>query len=341
MFNRLFWLICVLASTSCISLSNIEIQVLEPASEPFLPAAGSVILLNRSVAAETESHDIDDHGLYGMSRELFNSASTEIIFALADILDESPGTDINDGSRLLEIVSEYDPEPPSALEAAYATHLCDSLGVNAIISLEYVNIEIPDKIILTKAGVDNYYGIYYIGEIVLPINTLWRIYDHETGNIKDEYFWRDTMSWQHASYIASEIPDFLPSPEKAALNAAYFTALNYARRIAPYWVIEGRSYFSRGNRTLRRASRSLISGRFDQAQLYYESLLDNLNENIVAAAYFNLALLQELKGDYRQSVSLARRSYHKLRHPLTSDYIDILEERLKKSAELDLQMGRN
>ncbi len=340
MLNKFILFLCPLVFVSCVSLSTIEIQVLEPADNPLVPETENVIILNRTIIEEVETGNIEESYLPHDNVELFNKASTEIIFALADILNESPGIAPTDESRLLEIPQKEIVKDPGMLEPEFIVFLCDSLNANAILSLEYLGMQLPDKIKLSQRRNEAYIRNYYIGEISLEINALWRAYRGNDGGVMDEHSWSDTLVWRHASFIANEIPDFLPGPEAATLEAAYFTALAYARRISPYWIVEERNYFSRGNRKLRRASGYIENARFDEAEVIYKELLERRNDNIVAAAAYNLAYLNEIRGDYRQALDWARRSYKIRSHPLTAEYIEILEERFEKSAELDRQLGK-
>ena len=340
MLNKFILILSPFLFASCVSLSTIEIQVLEPASEPLVPEISSAILLNRTIIDEEEQEKYEDSHFPHNDIALFNKASTEIVFALADILNESPGMDLIDEDQLLEISEDKLVRDPEPLEAEFIVYICDSLNTNAVLSLEFLSMELPDEIKLTRRSSENYTRDFYTGEISLKINALWRAYRRYDGGIQDEHLWLDTLVWQHASFIANEIPDYLPRPEEATMEGAYYTALSYARRISPYWIVQERNYFSRGNLKLRRASDFIRSDQFENAEKIYEDLLERRNKNVVAAAAFNLAFINEIRGDYRQALLWARRSYKYHRHSVTADYIEILEERFEKSAELDEQLGR-
>lgn len=339
MFNKLIIILSPFFFVSCVSLSTIEIQVLEPASDPLVPYIRNTILLNRTIINEAEQENSANSFFPHNDVELFNKASTEIIFSLADILNESPGMEFTDERRLLEVSKDEIVKNPEHLESEFVLFICDSLDADGILSLEYLKMELPDRIELTQRNNQIYNVNYYQGKIALGISALWLAYQCD-GRVKDKYLWIDTLVWRHASFIANEIPDYLPGPEDATMEAAYYTALTYARRISPYWTVKGRNYFSRGNRKLRLASNYINNDQFDKAEILYKSLQENRNINVAAAASFNLAFINEIKGDYRQSLKWIRISYKYRRHPATIDYLDILEERFKKSRELDRQLGK-
>ncbi len=325
---------------SCVSVSTLDIQVLEPASDPVTPDITSVVLLNRAVIDEKYANHSLDSVYSNHNNELYNQSTTEIIFSLAQILNESPGIDFLSDDRLLEIPGADPSLIPDLLDPSFVIFLCDSMNANAIITLEGYDIIYSDTLNIVSRRNGAIADSYYLGEVNANITSVWRIYEQYNGGIVDEHVWLDTLVWQFASYSMNEIPDYLPSLEEVLLEAAYYTALTYARRISPYWINQERYYFARGNRNLRLASNLLNVNRLDDAEIVYKSLLDSRNKNIVASSKFNLSLIYEMRGDYRQALNMARRSFQIRRHPVSVIYLEILEDRLEKSTELDRQLGR-
>jgi hypothetical protein len=332
------FLLCSLLFVSCVAVSTFDIQVLEPATDPLTPDISNVVLLNRTIIDEPADNGVTDTVPSFPSVEFYNKTTTEVIFALADILNESPGIGFIDDSRILETTSED--TIPAFLEPDYVRLICDSLGADAVLSLEVLDFEYSDTLRVISERMGAVITRYYLGEKSINISALWRVYEHNAGRPAHEHAWLDTLLWQHASYYIREIYAFLPSMDEALLEAGYFTAISYARRISPYWILQERTYFARGNRDLRMASNLMVTGRQGEAEEIYEGLLERRNKNIVAAAAYNLALVNELEGDYRQALNWARRSYQVRRHPVMADYIKILEERLETSGVLDRQLGK-
>jgi tetratricopeptide (TPR) repeat protein len=336
---KLIYLFITLLFTSCVSVSVMNIQVLEPASNPSILHVDDVAILNRAVLEGTE--DISDSADFEFdTKELYNQTTTEIVFALADILNESPAFSFIDTSRILETSLRQEFVRPDPLEPGYVIFLCDSLNTDAVISIEVFCITIPEAIMVTSVPDETFQGYYYEGKVDVDISALWRIYEMPGGILLEEFNWFDTLTWSHAAYSTEEISRNMPSLEEMFFESAYFTALSFARKISPYWVTVPRKYFFRGNSILRKAAYDLIDGRFEEARLQYESLLEKQNQNIVAAALYNLSLIYEIQGDYRLAHNWARRSYQHRRHPVTMEYIDILEKRLEKTDELDRQFGK-
>lgn len=324
---------------SCVSVSTINIQVLEPAPEPVTTYANTVIIVNRALQDNTDQENNFQNSSEASPLMLHNITTTEVIFSLADILNESPGLDYLDKDMLLEIPGSKEISIQDPLNPELVLFICDSLDANAVIALEVFNAELPDDIKITF--ISDEFGSYFLGEMYVNISALWRIYEGDYGEIINEHVWFDTINWEYAAFNAYEVPERIPSPEEALMESAYFTALNYARKISPYWIEQGRMYFERGLYMLRIASSHLNNGNYDRAKEIYTDLLDRRNDNVVAAALHNLALISEMRGEYPEAIKFAREAYKKRRHPATVAYIDILEERIKKAGELDNQLGRD
>lgn len=328
--------------TSCISFSTISIQVLEPATDPLTTAIGNTALLNRSIVDPLiykipEESRVLDSALVAS----YNQATTEVLFSLADILNESPRFAFIENNMLLEMPVVLKSEEKEILRPLFVNYLCDSLQADGIISLENYYVEYNDTLIKVPGESRTQWMDYYIGRTEVLIDGKWRAYIRSEDSPVDEFRIKDTLSWEYSAFSVEETLSNLPSVEEAIIEASYFTALTYARRISPYWLEKERYYYSTGNRMLRQASVYLLSDQLKNAETVYETLIERKNNNIMAAASFNLALINELRGDFRQALVWARKSFRLKRHPLTAGYIEILEDRLEKSRELDKQLGIN
>ncbi|MFO7923841.1 MAG: DUF6340 family protein [Bacteroidales bacterium] len=337
MDKKLLLFFSPLLFVSCISLSSVDIQVLEPASEPLPTEIESVVIINRVIINGTDQKEIKLPGL--VTGEFYNQVTTEVIFSLADILNESPGIDFIENDNLLEIPGSFPAVVPEIFEYEFVDHICDSLGKDGIISLDVFFAEFTDSINLITGSAETGWTDYFRGDIKMNIVSLWRTYGKTREDLVDEYVLLDTLHWIYSAYTRSELVENLPSATEALMEAAYYAALDYARRVAPYWKEETRYYFSKGNRHFRLAAYYIENGQLERAESILDSLLESYNKNVAAAAAYNLAYINELKGNYRQALNHAMESYQLNRHPVTSDYIDILEGRLKKSRELDRQLG--
>ncbi len=344
-FKRLLLFIAPVFIVSCISVSNFEIQVLEPAEVELNPEVRDLLILNRTIlevpVRPIESTIPDTVLQPDFITDLLNSATTETVFSFADILNESPGFNYIDASRIIETTRTEPGKVPEPLDRLYVTALCDSLDADALTSLEYFVIEYRDSLIPEIYNELGRNTQYMRGVIDLKITAIWLIYEGEGGRPVDEYVLSDSLRWELADWDVDDVLVQMPDIEEVFLEAAYFTALTYARRISPYWLTSERVLFMRGNRGMRRAYRHFRNYETDIAEAIYLDQLERWNKNIVAAAMHNLALVNELNGNTRQALVWARRSYQYSQNSLTAEYIETLEERVRKSEELDRQFGNN
>ncbi len=337
MGNKLLLLLYLLIPCSCVSVSTLDIQVLEPAAEPLTPYVDRPALVSRinsDLKGDSGKNLPDVAGLH-------RDAALEALYSLAHILNESPGMDYIDSSLVMIELQDAGPySMKTPIDPAKIIELCRRLDTDAVMALEVFYIRYDSTLVLKSGGQSGWLSAYYHGNLNVAINALWRVYEGESGYQADEFSLTDTIVWEYSSFRKWQVEKYLPTFEKASLEAAYFTALVYSRRIAPHWMEEERSYFFRGNLRIRRAADHIRNNRLDQAEMILLELLNRRNTYTVAAACYNLALINELRGEYREALKLARLSYHYRMHPLTAGYIETLEERLGKSYELDRQLGR-
>jgi hypothetical protein len=301
------------------------ISVLEPASNMLPADIQSVVVINRTII-ETGDEIVRAEAIGHINYPLLNEVTTKLMFSLADFLNESPIFDeISDGA-ILEIPGPDMVTRPDPLLPELVVYLCDSLDANAIISLESYKITFNDE---NESGTT--ISRQSQREAYLWVNSLWRVYSHDTGNVIDEFFLQDSLSFYYSS--RSGIPPLEVEIKQIADNLAE----SCAKRITPRWVVTKRQYFTSDR--FFRATYFLKNGQIDEAEAVYRELLSSTSEKRVAAAAFNLALINEIRGDYKTAYGWAKWSYSLLKKPLTASYIDILEKRISESEELDRQLG--
>jgi hypothetical protein len=336
---RLLLLLLPLVFSSCLSLMNYNIQVLEPAETTKIPLMNNVLLINRTIIDDKDLLMLHDYSGINITQNLYNLATTEIIFSLAETLNESPGIEYIDESRLLEMPGIAPGEVPDVLPPVLVNYFCDSLDVQTIISLESFKASYFDTIIVIQGRINSSEMVYQMGSR-LNTDSFWRIYEGESGELIDEYKLSDTLTWKHETKDAGKISRlFLPTIEVMLHEAGKKTSMAYAGRISPVWVEQERKFFAGGNYRLSVAAHYIQNNQLDEAEKIYTQLLSGNNTRIVAAASYNLAFIHEMRGSFTQAHAWARRAYIHNKRPLFAEYIKILEDRITKSNMLDRQLG--
>jgi hypothetical protein len=327
-------LLTCLTAVSCMTKYPYNISVLEPASNMLPADIKSAVVLNRTII-ETGDEIATDGAFGPINYPLLNDATTRLVFSLADLMNESPLFEEIPDAAILEMSGPYMVTIPDPLLPELVVYLCDSLDANAIIALETFMPQY--KIISNDIG--NVSGTTTKGrlpqrEAYLKVNSLWRVYSHDTGDVIDEFFLKDSLSFIYSSKSG------FPPLDGEITRIAGTLAESCARRLTPTWVVTKRYYFNHlSNNSLFNASSFLQNGEIDEAEALYRELLSGSSENRVAAAAFNLALINEIRGDYKTAYGWAYWSYSYKKKSLTASYLDILKKRISDSDELDRQLG--
>jgi hypothetical protein len=336
---RLLPFLLPLIFSSCLSVMNYNIQVLEPAESTILPVRNNVLVINRAIIDDKDVVMPQNYFSANITQNLYNLTTTEILFSLAENLNESPGIDSIDESRLLEMPGTVPGVIPDVLPPVLVNYFSDSLDVNTIISLESFNAEYFDTIKILK-GRPNSSELLYQIESRIYTDSFWRLYKGESGELIDGYRLSDTLTWKYETTDAGKINRiFLPTIDIMMHQAGKKISKTCAGRISPVWVEQERKFFAGGNYKLSVAAHYINNNQLDEAEKIYTQLLSGSNATMVAAASYNIAFIHELRGNFEQAHVWARRAYLHHKKPLFAEYIEILEDRITKSNLLDRQLG--
>jgi hypothetical protein len=290
---RLILLFLPLLFSSCLSVMNYNIQVLEPAESTKFPLMNNVLLINRTIIDDKDLLMIRDYSGINITQNMHNLATTEIIFSLAEALNESPGIEFIDENRLLEMPGITPGVVPDVLPSDMVNYFCDSLDVKTIISLESFKASYFDTVIVIQGRINSSEMVYQMGSR-LYANSFWRIYEGESGELIDEYSLSDTITWKHETNDAGKISRlFLPTIEVMLHEAGKKTSMACAGRISPVWVEQERKFFAGGNYKLSVAAHYIQNNQLDEAEQIYTQLLSGNNASMVAAASYNIAFIHE------------------------------------------------
>ena len=320
--------LALLSLGSCLTVNRIDIEMLEPGEVSIPAGLEELVLLNRNIYLPDS---IAQNNSEKEKLELLNIASTEGIFSLADILNESPRFGFVDTTMILETVHADSLHKRPPLEPGFVYHLVDSLEADAVVSFEYFNLEDSTR---TRARSGRY-------EVVktLYIEALWRFYEGDGAGIINEHTFEDTLRWGSSSSNRRAAREALPSREEAWKEAAYFSNLNYARRIAPHWELAERVYYS-----------SMVSTKISEAAMHIEQhewekaaellmpLTDYWYNPVAAAAAFNMAFISEMKGNFEVGIKWLEKSMELHDRPGKEEYMELLEERKKERKKIDEQI---
>lgn len=307
--------------SACVQYKAINIQTLTPAELSVTSDFVQPLIVTgiyQGVAGSPESM---------AQAALDSTAALETGLALAESLAESPwfkGVEV-------PVKQHYRDESTNRILPftwEYVERLASETNADLVISLEYI------KIIPTTDSYsywDNYYEAYY-GYLSMDVFAYWRVYDLYNRKLVSDYMFRDTLFWDKYDYFPVKVGDQLPGFFNSAAYCGYLVGDEYAKKIAPYWTDEQRFYYIGGSTLMQKAADFAVQNQWIDAATQWEEVIKKYPNRLelAAKAAFNLALANEMLGNFDIAIGWLVESdkYHKLQR--TSAYKDILERRIKQ-----------
>ena len=323
MKNRItyfFSLILVLTVTSCSTYKVIEIQTLRP-SEISIPKNFSQPLVVANLY----------EGIEGVEESLAQAAldsiaGTEAALVLTESLYDSPwfqGVSIPNSINYRNDNSKY--ILPFTWEQA--REVADLYNADLLISLEYVKIE---PVVEQYDYWEGYLRLYY-GSLTTNVYAYWRVYDVPNKKVLGDYLFRDTLIWENSDYRKVRVGDQLPGFFSAGSYCGYLIGSEYAKKIAPGWMNEKRIYYSTGSKEMKMAADFVEKNMWLDAAAQWQKVLSKPNQkkNLAAMAAFNMALANELLGNFDVAIEWLNKSKEYETLPDENWYRKIIEYRIK------------
>ncbi|HEX2393896.1 MAG TPA: DUF6340 family protein [Bacteroidales bacterium] len=185
------------------------------------------------------------------------------------------------------------------------------------------------KAVSYSANSYNPYLIYNSSNFYLLNKTRWIFYQPQTHSVSGRFNYIDTVEF--GEFPAGELSDLF-------YQACFITGENCGRRIVPYWQDVSRIIYSGPGRDLRDAAVFVKSNKWRNAGLLWNDLISHKKTKVASNAAFNLAVAFERDDDLEQAylwISYADSMHHS---SLYSNYMKILEIRLKNRSILIRQM---
>ena len=306
--------------SSCIPYKSIDIQTLKPAElnipknfvQPVVVAG-----LYKGIEGVEES----------MAQAAIDStAGLEAVLVLTESLNQSPlFADID-----IPVVVNYRHDTSKKI-IPYNWQTVDSIAADnnadLLISLEYIKLTpVVDGYSYWDGSLNAYYGY-----LSYNIYAYWRVYDTYTRKISATYLYQDTLTWEKYDYTPVKVGYQLPGFFSAASYCGYEIGVDYASKIAPTWMNEKRVYFSKGSKEMRKAAEYVQENQWLDAASTWQQILQNncSNSKLCAHAAFNMALANEILGNFDVALEWLNKSENFQKIPETDWYRNILELRIK------------
>ncbi len=322
-------LLSIVLAAGCAPMAEIEIQVMDPAEITLPLNVHQLAFMNRSVYPQLLNTDSV------WTPEEFHILDTIvhnwIFFGLMESLAESPLFDL-DEIKVVQVRRADTSGILKPLEPADMRRLKTMHPADAVISLEYYDINDSVDVDL---NLDNFLYEAYMG---FYTTTVWRIYDLEEEKVFDKFILQDTVDWNAWDESYNGALKELPRAIDAIRAAAYYTGINYGKRISPAWMEVHRYYHTSGGKQMREAGRIADSGDWQAASALWSGIASGKDQKVAAKACFNMALAREMEDLLVPALDWAVKSYSIRQDPLTREYIDLLKQRYEDWKKLRMQL---
>ena len=311
---------------ACEPLTSIRIETLVPASIEFPGNFNKLIFVN----ADT---DINNDGIIDTS--LYNIITSEMSLGFLNAINSTSSID---SSKFLFIKGFPTREKLYAHDTiswSYLKKLTGNTNADLFVILDSIKLTMDNESSVDYMSYPTEY--YHLRQ--MSVNIHWSVFDLVEKKRLDQYNYKDTLFWESVEYSEAQLKRKIPSLEKCLREMSFFSALDYANRILPGWQQENRYYFQLGNKDFKQAA-MLITQQSDwnSASQIWINYVDNYDRELASRACFNLALANELKGNFEIAIKWAEQSNKIKNKTKTRYYISMLKTREKNLKKLQEQL---
>ncbi len=333
----------LLSLSGCISYSTIDLDVLEPAGIEFPVEIASVVVVDNAYPTRDSAvHVINAPGrTYQIDSIYVDDFGKRVVEAMGKTLESQLFFDsVHVAQNSLNPLGSGQPLRPLSF------YQIDSLSrlyhAQAVISLDYYKYN-------TTTNVVDLSDYYYV-TLDARSRTYWKIYNSISGEIMDIHLQSDTIFWESEGSELNRAFKSLPEFREALEAMAAYSGDKYAGYVAPSWGRVSRIYFKKGHPLFFEATKNVLRGEWEKAMPAWYKVYEVGREKQKARASFNLAVGQEVLGNFREALAWAYRSvqhYKELGSLAVSEwergqaqnYYIKLSRRLQEKKKLDDQFG--
>ncbi|MDR0394702.1 MAG: tetratricopeptide repeat protein [Tannerella sp.] len=332
---------------SCGSVKSIEVETCNPATVTFPPEVRTLMIVNNSAQ---QPDGVGHRYIRGEKEDAtvavpVDSVAYDFCLGLGKIIAESPVFyDVRICEDTLRRDSVfYDKRPFSAGEVE---ELCESYGVDGLISLDkmYFLTEVFDTGPDDRS--DGFINIQIIGEL----RALWpnqeAVYTFPFSDSL-KWYWSDQVVYAEDFIEMTDKPDVKDAMRYLSEEIGRKMQMNFV----PHWAFDNRWYYTDVSSEWKRGTVYANVGRWEEASGIWESLLLKTGRwKSKARLLSNLALCNEMAGDFNKAVDYAEKSARLFEKnagkdsdytKLQAKYVEALKERAKNDLLLSKQLREN
>ena len=323
----------LLAISSCSSTKQLTINTIEPSPVDFSNQIRKIGIVNNSQSSFVKSYSTRLEQLIVMEERWLAEKGTEA--ALTGLFDELAQDKRFDTVRMLsnpdkEIV-DFGTRPNDMMWKAISS-LCEENGVDAIFALASHDTDTQFTLKKTKIEqLDMLRDRSSVSGQEITLETLvengWRIYDPKQRKLIDEFTSNDQIVATAKGVSSVDALQAIDHRKETLLKQSKSIGSSYAQRMQPQKMEIQREYFTIGSKKFALADDKIQDGAYDEAIALWKEEVSNAKPRLSGRACYNLAVVNEYKGNIIEAMNWATKSYDVYKQDETLDYINALEGR--------------
>ena len=269
--------------------SVVEFEILEPATVEFPDHVNRLLFLNRAPITMDVWADQNQAGLDVRQIVLLDTLIINNLFrGVLNVLRNSPAEKYRIPIWLSDRRTDTALLEDRILTRREVENICDTIGGDAIISLEFYSVGLEQHFDYYKDAPDEVQNHYFEA-----FNSLkWNIHLPGSPRPFDSYTTIDTLFF--SAIIDGEMLPFVPGVDM--LRSLFFeSGQKYGSYLVPVWNYASRYLYRGRNDSLKLAVKHTDEGDWESAFSIWNNLSTLEDSTLAAKAYHNMAVYYELE----------------------------------------------
>ena len=269
--------------------SVVEFEVLEPATVNFPDDVNQLVFLNRApISIDTWAEDnqvgMDYRDLIILDTLIVNNLHHGVL----DVLRHSPAEKFQRPIWLSDRRTDTSMLEDLVLTKREVSEICDSIGGDAIISLEFYSAAVEQHFDFYKDEPDEILNHYF--EVSNKVQ--WKIYLPDSPRPFDSYNTVDTLFFPVIQ--DGQLLSYVPGLDMLR-DLFYESGYKYGTYLVPVWNRTSRVLYRGREDSLKLAIKYTDAGDWESAFRIWGDLTGSQDSTLVAKAYHNMAVYYEIE----------------------------------------------
>jgi len=329
--------------SACSQIRFIGIETFNPAEITYPDYVGKVLIVNNAVPQPPDSGY--EYKLSGVLQDTCKAHADSALFDACRALGEAIAeTDFFNDVLLFHENTRKDDSflTDVKLTKEQIQSLCEETGADAIISLDRLLFKMEKNVTSFPEG-------YLYGTITVDIKGVIRSYLPSRDVPQTTIILTDSIFWGEEGLHLKMLDQLLPTPDNALRTAGTYIGQKTYPVFVPHWDRENRWFYTGINARWKKASAYANKSKWEEAANEWSYIHENSSDwKGKAKSASNLALANELNGNFDKAFELASESYTLYKQNAGEEdrytqfqylYKEALSNRIQSEKKLNTQIG--